>query len=185
MNRLLIHRIKKLGRAASVLHVGSHPDDEEIGLLAYISFKHYGRAVYWSATRGESGQNRINQYQGDALGVYRTWESLAAREVDGAECLFGPFADFGFSKVAGEAFEKWGGKGNVVKELIYAIRLIQPQVIVSRWTGGREDGHGQHQAVGQALMDAFELAGSPDSFPDLTRYGCAPWSPHKLYVKSE
>jgi LmbE family N-acetylglucosaminyl deacetylase len=181
MNRILIHRIKKLGRAASVLHVGSHPDDEEIGLLAYISFKHYGRAVYWSATRGEGGQNRINRYQGSALGVYRTWESLAAREIDGAECLFGPFVDFGFSKDAGKTFEKWG-KENVVKELVYAIRLIQPQVIVSRWTGNREDGHGQHQAVGQALMDAFDLAGSPDSFPELTRYGCAPWSPHKLYV---
>jgi len=182
MNRLLIHRIKKLGRTASVLHVGSHPDDEEIGLLTYISFKHYGRAVYWSATRGEGGQNRINGYQGNALGVFRTWESLAAREIDGAECLFGPFADFGFSKGAGEAFEKWGGRENVVKELVYAIRLIQPQVIVSRWAGSREDGHGQHQAVGKALMDAFELAGSPDSFPELARYGCAPWSPQKLYV---
>jgi LmbE family N-acetylglucosaminyl deacetylase len=177
----LFHRLKRLGHSGTVLHAGAHPDDEEIGLLAYVSFKHYGRAVYWSATRGEGGQNRINQYQGRSLGVYRTWESLAARELDGGECLFGPFVDFGFSKTADETFARWG-RENLVRQLVYAIRLVQPQVVVSRWSGAREDGHGHHQAVGQALRTAFELAASSASFPELARYGCAPWRPLKMYV---
>ena len=104
----LFFHLKKLLTSKTVLHVGAHPDDEEIGLLSYISFKHYGRAVYFSATRGESGQNIINNYRGPALGVYRTWESLNVRVGDGGECLFGPFIDFGFSKTPDEAFLKWG-----------------------------------------------------------------------------
>ncbi|MEI6152675.1 MAG: PIG-L family deacetylase, partial [Deltaproteobacteria bacterium] len=158
----LFYRLKKLGMSKTVLHIGSHPDDEEIGLLSYISYKHYGRSVYWSATRGESGQNRVNDYQGDALGVYRTWESLSAREGDGGECLFGPFVDFGFSKNSDEAFVKWG-RENVVREMVRTIRLVQPQIVISRWAGTPEDGHGQHQAVGQALLEAVEAAGSQDS----------------------
>ena len=114
----LFLKLKKLGTSKTVLHVGAHPDDEEIGLLSYIAYKHYGRAVYWSATRGESGQNRINKYQRDALGVYRTWESLLARDDDGGECLFGPFVDFGFSKKVNELTgltandSRWSGPAN-------------------------------------------------------------------------
>ena len=169
-HRSLFLRLKKLGTSKTALHVGAHPDDEEIGLLSYISYKHYGRAVYWSATRGESGQNRINNYQRDALGVYRTWESLLARDDDGGECLFGPFVDFGFSKNSDEAFAKWD-KENVVRELTRAIRLVQPHIIIARWAGTPDDGHGQHQAVGQALLPAVEAAASPASFPELTMQG--------------
>jgi LmbE family N-acetylglucosaminyl deacetylase len=179
-SRPLLFRLKKLGTSKTVLHVGVHPDDEEIGLLSYISYKHYGRPVYWSATRGESGQNRVNNYKGDALGVYRTWESLLVREGDGGECLFGPFVDFGFSKSSDEAFSKWG-KENIIRELVRAIRLVQPQIIISRWAGTSDDGHGQHQAVGQALPAAIEEAGSHDSFPEFISQGLLPWHTDKFY----
>ena len=173
--------IRRLGSSMTVLHVGAHPDDEEIGLLAYTAFKHFGRAVYWSATRGEGGQNMINTYQGDALGVYRTWESLAAREMDGGECLFGSFVDFGFSKSAHETFSRWS-RERLTRELVQAIRLVQPRIVVSRWDGSPSDGHGHHQAVGLALYDAFELAADPDAFPDLADRGYAPWRAEKLYA---
>ena len=64
--------------------MGAHPDDEESGLLSYLTRKHSVRAVYWSATRGEGGQNIISPYSGSSLGISRTWESLAAREIGGA-----------------------------------------------------------------------------------------------------
>jgi LmbE family N-acetylglucosaminyl deacetylase len=69
----LVYRIKGLGMAGAVLHIGAHPDDEDIGLLSYLSCKYGVRAVYWSATRGEGGQNRIGSYREEALGIYRTW----------------------------------------------------------------------------------------------------------------
>ena len=179
----LFHRIKRIGVAGTVLHVGAHPDDEEIGLFPYIAYKHHGRAIYWSATRGEGGQNRVNSYQGDALGMYRTWESLAVRDIDGGECLFGPFVDFGFSKDAEETFTKWN-KDHILRELVRTIRVVQPHVVISRWSGMKDDGHGQHQAIGRNLMEAFDLAGSPESFPDLVSSGFPPWRPSKLYCST-
>jgi LmbE family N-acetylglucosaminyl deacetylase len=87
----LIYRLRGLGMTGTVLHLAAHPDDEDIGLLAFMAHKFRVRTVYWSANRGEGGQNRIGPYQGEALGVYRSWESVAARMLDGGEALFGPF----------------------------------------------------------------------------------------------
>ncbi len=181
--RPLAYLMKGLSRGGAVLHLGAHPDDEDVGLLSYLSHKYGVRAVYWSATRGESGQNRINGYQNDALGIFRTWESLAARTIDGGECLFGPFYDFGYCKNPEKAFSHWDQE-RVVLEIVRAIRLVQPQIIVSRWTGGPEDGHGQHQAIGLAARQAFHLAGEAGKFPGLEAQGLAPWQPQKYYCST-
>ncbi len=176
-------RLKRLLSHAAVLHVGAHPDDEDIGVLFYLTRKRFARAVYWSATRGEGGQNRINSYQENALGIFRTWESLAVRALDGGECLFGPFKDFGFCKNETDAFSKWG-RNHLVRELVRAIRMVCPQVVISRWAGDTEDLHGHHQAVGQAVREAFDLAGDPEQFRDMADSGLKPWKPLKLYLST-
>lgn len=181
--RPLAYLIKSMPVGGAILHLGAHPDDEDVGLLSYLSHKYGVRAVYWSATRGESGQNRINGYQNEALGVLRTWESLAARAIDGGECLFGPFYDFGFCKNAEKAFSHWNQE-RVVMEIVRAIRQVQPQIIVARWNGGPENGHGQHQAIGIASRMAFELAGEVGRFPELDAEGLAPWQPRKYYCST-
>jgi LmbE family N-acetylglucosaminyl deacetylase len=163
-----------------VLHVGAHPDDEEIGLIAYLTHKLGIRTVYWSATRGEGGQDASGRYEGEALGIYRTWESLAAREVDGGESLFGPFYDYDYAKTSGEVFRKWH-REDVVREIVRAIRSVQPQVVVSRWTGGDSDQHGHHKAVGEATIEAFRRAGDLESFRELEEEGLPPWTAAKLY----
>lgn len=187
MNNINVHNstqffylLKRLGTTATVLHMGAHPDDEDIGLLVYVSHKLGGRAVYWSATRGEGGQNIINSHRGRELGVFRTWESLACREMDGGECLFGPFVDYGFSKNEENAFSKWG-RQDLLREVVRAIRLVRPQIVISRWTGNPRDGHGHHRAVGQAVTEAFDMAGDPEEFPELLESGLMPWQPLKLY----
>jgi LmbE family N-acetylglucosaminyl deacetylase len=126
-NLELMYRLRALGMADAILHVGTHPDDEDVGMMAYMARKMGARVVYWSATRGEGGQNRIGPYQGASLGVYRSWESLAARQVDGGEALFGPFIDFGFSKEAAKPLERWGQQ-EVVREIVRAIRMVQPHI---------------------------------------------------------
>ena len=83
----LIYRLRGLAMGGAVLHIGAHPDDEDVGLMAYLARKFGVRIVYWSATRGEGGQNRIGRDKHEALGVYRTWESVAARAADGGEPL--------------------------------------------------------------------------------------------------
>lgn len=179
-NANLIYRLRGLGMAGAVLHIGAHPDDEDVGLMAYMAHKFGVRIVCWVATRGEGGQNRIGPYQGEALGVYRTWESLTARAVDGGEALFGPFCDFGFSKNGEEALTKWG-RTDVVREIVRAIQLVQPHIVVARWTGGPSDGHGHHQAIGEATLEALEAAGDPDQFPELRARGLPAWQPLKVY----
>jgi LmbE family N-acetylglucosaminyl deacetylase len=171
-------RLRRLRMGAAVLHVGAHPDDEDTGTLVYLSRGLSLRTVYWSATRGEGGQNRLGPEQGEALGIVRTWESLAAREIDGGEVLYGPFYDFGFSRSGEDALDRWG-REHLVREIVRAIRTVQPVVVIGRWSGGPEDGHGQHQAVGVATGEAFDAAGDPDRFPELA--GSPPWRPAKLY----
>lgn len=179
----LLYRLRGLGMGGTVLHIGAHPDDEDGGLMAYIAHKYNARIVYWSATRGEGGQNRIGAYSGEALGIYRSWESLDARNVDGGEALFGPFYDFGFCKTGAEAQEKWG-REKLIKEIVRAIRMTQPQIVISRWTGQTSDGHGHHRAVGAATLEAVELSGDPARFPELSAAGLAAWQPSKVYLST-
>ena len=183
-NAEIIYRLMGLGMSGAVLHIGAHPDDEDIGLISYLYRKYGVRAVYWSANRGEGGQNRIGPYGDEALGVYRSWESLEARSIDGGECLFGPFYDFGYSKNGEESLAKWG-REELVREIVRAVRLVQPNVLVARWTGKPTDFHGQHQAVGAATLEAFEAAGDPDRFPELKKQGLAAWQPIKLYHSTD
>jgi LmbE family N-acetylglucosaminyl deacetylase len=162
----LVYRMRGLRSVGNVLQIGTHPDDEDAGLIAFMSHKHGARTVYWSATRGEAGQNRLGRYAGEALGIYRTWESLAARAIDGGESLYGPFFDFGFSKNGAEATAKWGRR-ELLREIVRAIRVVQPQVLIARFTGEPSDGHGQHQAIGSATLEAFDTAADPSLFPEM------------------
>jgi LmbE family N-acetylglucosaminyl deacetylase len=176
----LSHRLRSLPMAGAVLQVGAHPDDEDSGLLAYLAHGLCVRTVYWSATRGEAGQNRLNSYRGEALGVFRTWESEDARAIDGAEALFGPFYDFGYSKSGSDTLSKWG-RDAVVREIARAIRLVQPDIVVSRWTGQPADEHGHHQAIGELTPDAFRAAGDPNQLPELRQLGLEAWQPRRLF----
>ena len=176
----LSYRLRSLPMAGAVLQVGAHPDDEDSGLLAYLAHGLCVRTVYWSATRGEAGQNRLNSYRGEALGVFRSWESEDARAIDGAEALFGPFYDFGYSKSGSDTLAKWGRKA-VLREIVRAIRLVQPEIVISRWTGQPADEHGHHQAVGAVTAEAFRAAGDPNLFPELRRLGLEAWQPRRLY----
>ena len=146
-------------------------------MIAFCSRHLAARTVYWSATRGEGGQNRRGPERGEGLGIIRTWESIDARAVDGGEVRYGPFYDFGFSKSGADTLARWG-REQVVAEIVRAIRLVQPQVVISRWSGGPTDGHGHHQAIGLVAREAFDAAGDGERFAEL---GLPPWRPAKLY----
>src|SRR5215472_2940968 len=103
--KLALDRLNVVG---SVLMIAAHPDDENTALLAYFARGRKVRTGYLSLTRGEGGQNLIGSEQGDALGVIRTEELLAARRIDGAEQFFTRAIDFGFTKTSQEALDKWG-----------------------------------------------------------------------------
>lgn len=184
--------IHSLGFTGTILHIGAHPDDEDSGLLAYLSMKYGARVLYWSATRGEKGQNSINQYRNEDLGIIRTFESQDESAMIYTECLFGPVVDFGFCKSATHAITQWNNLQNetqidwrneiLTKSIVAVIRRYKPIIVIGRWTGTSKDGHGHHQAVGLATKHAFELAGDVTAYPELLTIGLNPWEPLKLYL---
>src|SRR5678816_1468030 len=175
----LAQALNRLDVVASVLHTGAHPDDENSALLAWLSRGRGVRTAYLSATRGDGGQNLLGTELFEALGVIRTEELLAARRADHAQQFFTPVYEFGFSKSADEAFEKWG-HDQLLGDFVRVIRQFRPEIIVSRFRGTTADGHGHHQAAGILTQEAFKAAADPARFPEYGR----PWQAKKLYLNA-
>ncbi len=172
---------RMLGHTKRVLMIAAHPDDEDTELLTYL-VRHEGAvAGYLSLSRGEGGQNLIGPELGEALGLLRSEELLAARTLDGARQFFTRAFDFGFSKTIEETFSFWP-RDSVLKDVVRIIRRFRPQIIVSIFSGTPRDGHGQHQVAGWAAAEAFTAAGDPARFPELaSEDGLTPWTPAKFY----
>jgi len=171
--------LKDLATTGSVLMIAAHPDDENTALLAYLARGLHMRTGYLSITRGEGGQNLLGPEQGDALGLIRTEELLDARRIDGAEQFFTRAIDFGFTKTADEALNRWG-RERTLSDIVWVIRRFRPDVIILRFTGTPRDGHGQHQASAILGKEAFSAAADPHRFPEQFQYGVEPWQTKRL-----
>src|ERR1700682_18359 len=132
-----LHKLNELG---TFLMIAAHPDDERTAVLAYFARGRYMRTAYLSLTRGEGGQNLIGSEQGAQLGIIRTQELLAARQIDGAEQFFSRAIDFGFTKTAAETLDKWG-HDRILSDVVWIIRRYRPDVIVLVFSGTPRDGH--------------------------------------------
>ena len=177
----LDHALRRLGHRKRVLMIAAHPDDEDTELLTVLVRGMGAEAAYLSLNRGEGGQNLIGEELGEALGLLRTEELLAARRLDGAQQYFTRMYDFGFSKDLQDTWAHWP-RDSVLKDVVRVIRMFRPQIVVSIFTGTPRDGHGQHQAAGWAAQEAFRLAGDSSAFPELlTEEGLRPVQPLKLY----
>ena len=174
--------LRGLPVAARALMVGAHPDDEDSALLAELVLRHGVCTAYLSLTRGEGGQNCLGPESAAALGVLRAGELLASRQYDSAEQWFSPCVDFGYAKRAEDAFAHWP-RERVVGSIVQAIRALQPDVVISIWTGTPIDGHGHHRACGAATREAFDLAGDAAAFPEQIRAGLSAWQPRRLLVR--
>nr|MDQ6886444.1 PIG-L family deacetylase [Gemmatimonadota bacterium] len=163
-----------------VLMIGAHPDDEDTRLITWLARGRHVETAYLSLTRGDGGQNLIGNQLGEALGVIRTEELLAARRVDGAHQFFTRAYDFGFSKSADEAFSHWP-HDSLLGDAVTVIRSFRPQVIISVFSGTPRDGHGQHQVAGQLAREAFDAAADTVRFPREKTLGLGGWTPLKFY----
>ncbi|MBA3404878.1 MAG: PIG-L family deacetylase, partial [Gemmatimonadaceae bacterium] len=113
-----------------VLVIGAHPDDEDTQLISWLQRGGRAETAYLSLTRGDGGQNLIGNELGEALGIIRTEELLAARRVDGAHQYFTRAYDFGYSKNAAETFAHWP-KDSLLNDVVTVVRAFKPHVIVS------------------------------------------------------
>lgn len=174
-------------RPLVMMNLAAHPDDEDGTTMAY--YRHAKNAIVHSVvfTRGEGGQNEIGPELYEALGAIRSDETERAARHLGTQVHFLNFYDFGYSKMADEAFEKWGGRDFVTARLVYLIRRLKPDVLFTNHdtlTTGPNRQHGQHQAVGIAGYDAFALAADPTYHPEqLEEAGVDLWQPKRLFLR--
>src|SRR5207237_7667598 len=94
----ILQSLRSFATMGSVLYVAAHPDDENTQVITYLARGRGYRTAYLSLTRGDGGQNLLGPQLGEALGVARTQELLAARRLDGGRPSFTRANDFGYRK---------------------------------------------------------------------------------------
>ena len=174
--------LKKLNVLGTMLYIGAHPDDENTAFLSYSSSGMLLRTGYLALTRGDGGQNLLGNEQAELLGVLRTQELLQARRIDGAEQFFSRAVDFGYTKSPEETFKFWD-HDKLLSDVVWIIRKFKPDVIVTRFPGTGEGGHGQHTVSAILAIEAFKIAGDSAAFPEQLKYVDV-WSPKRILWNS-
>jgi LmbE family N-acetylglucosaminyl deacetylase len=176
--------LEKLNVLGSVLYIAAHPDDENTGLMAYLSKERKYRAAYLSVTRGDGGQNLIGSEKDSDIGIMRSQELLAARHIDGGEQYFTRAIDFGYSKSVEESMQIWG-RDKVLADIVWIIRRFRPDIIVTRFpadaAGG--GGHGHHTAGTILALEAFTAAADAARFPEQLQFA-KPWQAKRILLNS-
>ena len=178
----LAQLLTKLKTTARIMQVVAHPDDEDGGMLTLEARGKGAGVLLFTVTRGEGGQNKFGAESSDELGILRTLELLEADKYYGVEQRFSHVVDFGFSKTAEETFNKWHGHDVALADVVRAIRIFRPDVLTSRFSGTKRDGHGNHEASGVLTLEAFRAAADPNRFPEQIKEGLLPWQAKKLYL---
>ena len=163
----------------TVMCVAAHPDDEDGSTLTILRRKYGIHTVSLFSTFGEGGQNAVGPELYEDLGVIRARETMAAAEVQGSEPHFLGFRDFGFSKSAEETFRSWGDK-EVLRRMVFQIRLLRPDVIITNHDTA--SGHGHHQATGRTVLAAVDAAADPQQFPEQLAQ-VRTWQVQRLFVR--
>lgn len=173
----ILHQLESFRQMGSVLYVAAHPDDENTELLTYLARGRKYRTAYLSLTRGDGGQNVLGADLGDKLGLARTQELLAARQIDGAHQFFSRAIDFGFSKNYQETLSVWD-KQEILSDVVRVIRKFRPDVIITRFSPKPGGTHGHHTTSTILAQEAFKLAGDPKAFPEQK---LEPWQPKRIF----
>ncbi len=172
-------RLEKLNVLGTALYVAAHPDDENTRLITYLANGKKFYTGYFAFTRGDGGQNLIGPEIRDQLGVIRTQELLAAREIDGGEQFFSRAVDFGYSKHPDETFQIWD-REKVLSDMVWVIRKFRPDVIICRFNTEPGTTHGHHTASAIIAGEAFKIANDPEVFPEQLKY-VKTWQPSAVY----
>ncbi|MFM9954414.1 MAG: PIG-L family deacetylase, partial [Opitutaceae bacterium] len=184
-NRLatpILQELRAFRELGSVLYVAAHPDDENTQLITYLARGRGYRTGYLSLTRGDGGQNESGPEFGEKLGLARTWELLAARQLDGGHQFFTRALDFGYSKDVNETLRIWD-RQQVLADVVRVIRQFRPDVVITRFSPTPSSTHGHHTASSVLALEAFKLAGDPTAFPEQlapSTGGLTPWQPKRI-----
>ncbi len=176
----ILQDLRSFRETGTVLHLAAHPDDENTQLITYLARGRGYRTAYLSITRGDGGQNEIGPEFDEKLGLARTQELLAARQLDGGRQFFTRAIDFGFSKNPEETLRIWDHQ-QVLADVVRVIRTFRPDVIITRFPiPPGSGGHGHHTASAMLAVEAFKLCGEATAFPEQLAEGLKPWQPKRV-----
>jgi len=179
----IYEKIQKLNFLGTALYIAAHPDDENTRLIAYLANHVKARTGYLSLTRGDGGQNLIGPEIRELLGVIRTQELLAARNVDGGQQFFTRANDFGYSKHPDETLAIWNEE-EVLSDVVWAIRNFKPDVIINRFNHENPGTtHGHHTASAMLSVAAFDLASDKNKFSEQLSYTQI-WQPKRMFFNT-
>jgi LmbE family N-acetylglucosaminyl deacetylase len=179
----IYEKLQKINFLGTALYIAAHPDDENTRLIGYLANKVKARTAYLSLTRGDGGQNLIGSEIRELLGVIRTQELLAARNIDGGEQFFTRANDFGYSKHPDETLAIWNEK-EVLSDVVWVIRNFKPDVIINRFNH-RTPGttHGHHTSSAMLSVAAFDQANDTSQFVSQLKY-TGLWQPKRLFFNT-
>lgn len=173
----------RLQNNTTVMYLAAHPDDENTKIISWLTHEKHVDAVYLSLTRGDGGQNLIGTEKGEMLGLLRTQELLEARKVDKGRQWFTRALDFGYSKTATETLKFWD-KQKVLADVVWAIRKNKPEIIITRFDpNSNGETHGHHTASALLAVEAFDLAGDKNAFPEQLKY-VKIWQPKRIFYNT-
>jgi len=182
---------------ADILVVVAHPDDEAFFtpyLVRAINDLHKRVAVVFS-TRGGSGANHGARERGPALSDEREIEAREACAKLGISLVWFLDGKDTASQDLLDSLANWGHGANL-ERLVGLIRLTRPEVVFTHFPGVFiGENHGDHQATGVLVIEAFDLAANPIAFPSQLAAGRSQhesllsnlqtWQPKKLYFGSD
>lgn len=171
--------LRELSTPFSVMFIAADPSDVDEGTLAYLRRKLGVRVIIAFATRGEGGDSPYAADTGKALGLVRTREALRLTRALGADAFFLNLPDFGHSNSANDSLRLWG-RDNALGKLVRAIRLAQPDCILTGAAGAGVDG--QQQALARLVGDAFEAAADVKLAPEAN---AEVWQTRRLFRRAD
>jgi len=104
---------------------------------------------------------------------------LAARRIDGGNQMFSRANDFGYSKNPSETLKIWN-EDEVLSDVVWAIRKLQPDVIINRFSNDPNSRtHGHHTSSAMLSTKAFDMTNDPSVYPSQLKYA-KPWQAKRL-----
>jgi len=182
---------------ADILVVVAHPDDEAFftPYLARAIYDMHKRVAVIFTTHGGSGVNRFTQERGPAMANEREIEARDACARLGIQNVWFLDGKDTASQNVLNSLSNWG-HGENLERLVGLVRLTRPDVIFTHLPGVFiGENHGDHQATGVLVVEAFDLAADRTFFPsqlagDMSHYesylsNLQTWQPQKIYFGSD
>jgi LmbE family N-acetylglucosaminyl deacetylase len=182
---------------ADILIVVAHPDDEAFftPYAAKAMDDMHKRVAVIFSTHGGSGVNRFTRERGPAMAEEREIEARQACAKLGITNVWFLDGKDSASQNVLDSLANWGHGANL-ERMVALIRLTRPEVIFTHIPGiFVGENHGDHQATGVLVTEAFDLAANPLVFPsqlagptkhyEMFLSNLQTWQPKKIYYGSD